>query len=53
MWIDHAILEIRQKHYEPFLKSDVRGIEANGRSVCSKERCAPWPTARRSNGRGR
>ena len=27
--IDHAILEIRQKHYEPFLKSEVRGIEAN------------------------
>jgi CPA2 family monovalent cation:H+ antiporter-2 len=25
--IDHAILDIRQRHYEPLLKSEVRGIE--------------------------
>ena len=27
--IDHAILEIRQRHYEPFLNSNVPGIEAS------------------------
>ncbi len=27
--IDHAILDIRQRHYEPFLNSNVRGIEAS------------------------
>ncbi len=27
--IDHAILEIRQRHYKPFLNSQIQGIETN------------------------